>query len=103
MGAEARFGAFLLLAATSALPAALALAEPVPAEVIATIDPTPKACEHVTLPQPGTSIAQLYTELDRMLLHRAELLQRYTELHPEVQLLDCELAILRQQIDLAGN
>ncbi len=103
MGATARCGAFLLFGVVFALRAAAAQTPASSAEVIAAIDPAPRSCEHVTLPQPGTPINQLHLELDRMLQHRAELLQRYTALHPEVQLLDCELAILRQQIELAGN
>jgi hypothetical protein len=35
--------------------------------------------------------------------HRAELLVKYTQDHPDIQVLDTEMAILRLQIEMAHN
>jgi len=55
------------------------------------------------IPPPYSPKDTLQTKLESLQRRREELLLRYTELHPDVRLLDAQMRILRQQIDMAHN
>lgn len=57
----------------------------------------------INLPLPYSSRTELEEQLKSMQRHRAELVVRYTELHPDVRLLDSEMEILLLQIEMAQN
>ena len=57
----------------------------------------------IDLPPPYSSRQDLEEQLKNMQRHRAELVVRYTELHPDVRLLDSEMEILLLQIEMAQN
>ncbi len=63
----------------------------------------PEHKREADIPPPYSSKDTLETKLENLQRRREELLLRYTELHPDVRLLDAQMRILRQQIDMAHN
>ena len=55
------------------------------------------------IPPPYSPKSTLQTKLEDLQRRREELLLRFTELHPDVRLLDAQMRRLRQQIDMAHN